>query len=136
LNGALRHETDGEDRQACIVVYLLMGAFLVLDAYALSWLSMRLGLSGRKPIRVIMLSLWWAVFLPGLVTVAISIVCFIRTLDTNFDFTPIMFALVWAIPSLAADFFVIAAGCTNILTRFRGEALGRAGTSPPISAAR
>jgi ABC-type transport system involved in multi-copper enzyme maturation permease subunit len=136
LHEALRHETDHENRQGFVIYYLLMAAFLVLDTYAMSWLSMRLALSGRKPIRVIMLSLWWTVFLPGLLSLGLIIVCVIRDEIGNFDFTPLMFGLIWGIPSLAADLIVIAAGRINILTRFRGEALGRAGTSRPARPAR
>jgi hypothetical protein len=142
LYKALSHATNHEDREAFVFAYLITGVFFLLDAYAMSWLSMRLGLSGRKPIRIIMLSFWWAVLLPGLVSLGI---CFsVITLDINFaplftrsttDF-PRLLALSWAIPCLAADLIIIAAGKFNILNRFREGFLEQAGTfRPPRPAA-
>ena len=124
------------------------GAFLVADSYAISWLSMRLGLTGRKPIRVIILAFWSAVLLPGLVSLALSIFCAVWQINH----TPLwlehlhwlanqanpapLFALLWAIPSLTADLIVLAVGRFNLLSRFREALLEPRGTFRPAPAAR
>ncbi len=59
LRGAL-----GSDRDAMIAFYAVMAGSLVMDALALSWWSMWLGLSGRKPNRAALLSLAWILGLP------------------------------------------------------------------------
>lgn len=141
LYKALSHETDHENREAFVLFYLLLGVFLVIDMDAISWLSMRLGLTGRKPVRIIMLSIWWAVLLPGLVSLGICIgVAFwepIRLLASSWtwnaaDFAG-LFALSWAIPSLTADLIIIATGKFNILERFREGFLERAAALGPPS---
>ena len=132
---ALSHETDYDNRQAFVFFYLFTGAFLVADMYAISWLSMRLGLSGRKPIRIIMLSIWWAVFLPALVALGscmLFIYVVIRNPHTWGDGAyPPIFALSWAIPSLTADLIIIATGKLNIQDRFREGFLERAAALRP-----
>jgi len=121
------------DRQVLVLFYLLPGPIFVVDMYAISWLSMKLGLTGRKPIRVIMLCLWWTVFLPGLVTLGSEVLYINRTFWNQQ--TSIMI-LLWAVPSLTAGLIVFAAGRYNILKRFRDGTLQRAGTLPPAALAR
>jgi ABC-type transport system involved in multi-copper enzyme maturation permease subunit len=136
MGGYLRH-TIGRlgrlDRQVLVLFYLLPGPIFVVDMYAISWLSMKLGLTGRKPIRVIMLCLWWTVFLPGLVTLGSEVLYINRTFWNQQ--TSIMI-LLWAVPSLTAGLIVFAAGRYNILKRFRDGTLQRAGTLPPAALAR
>jgi len=138
LHKALSHETDHENREAYVFAYLITGAFFLLDAYAMSWLSMRLGLRGRKPIRIIMLSFWWAVLLPGLVSAGICFALLMLEINTRLQFVqpatadvPCLYALSWAIPSLVADLIVITTGKFNILNRFREGFLEQAGTFRP-----
>ena len=135
MNQALRHEnmTDTESRQGDVLLYLITGSFLVMDLVAISWLSMRLGLTGRKPIRIIMLSFWWAVLLPGLVSCGMTAAYIARHF---FNTKPLVLALIWAIPSLTADLIVIAAGRCNILQRFREGVLERAAKFRPAPPAR
>ena len=137
LYKALGHETDHDNREAFIFCYLNMGAFLVGDMDAISWLSMRLGLSGRKPVRIIMLSFWWAVLLPALASLGIClglIMLEVRIMPRHFQPSssyPRDFALSWAITSLAADLIIIAAGKSKILDRFREGFLERAAALGP-----
>jgi hypothetical protein len=109
--GQLRHENDWEDRQGVVVLCLIPAAFLVADMVAVSWLSMRLALTGRKPIRVMMLSIWWAVLLPNLLSFGITIVWTIRFNDMS----PLAAGLIWAIPSLTADTIIFATAKSNLL---------------------
>ena len=90
----LRHENYWEDRQEYVVLCLIPAAFLVADMVAISWLSMRLALTGRKPIRVMMLSIWWAVLLPNLLSLGITMVW----LNIVHDISPLAAGLIWAIP--------------------------------------
>jgi ABC-type transport system involved in multi-copper enzyme maturation permease subunit len=133
LNRALRYEASRGDSQGFILLYLVAGAFFVMDMYAMSWLSMRLGLTGRKPVRIIMLSFWWAILLPGIVSIVITYAYLILT---RREPTPLSFALVWAIPSLTADLIVFATGRFNILKRFREGDVERAGAFSPAQPAR
>jgi len=124
---ALRHETDPDNRLADVLFYPVAGAFLVTDIFAISWLSMKLGLTGRKPIRVIMLSFWWAVLLPALVSLGLIIVWLIRTGDIS----PSAVALIWAIPSLLADLIIFATAKLNMLERLRQGTLEPSATFRP-----
>ncbi|MGA2555111.1 MAG: ABC transporter permease subunit, partial [Verrucomicrobiota bacterium] len=123
----LRHERDWENRQGIFVLCLIPAAFLVADMLAVSWLSMRLALTGRKPIRVIMLSIWWAVILPNLLSLGITIVWLIRANDIS----PLAAGLIWAIPSLAADAIIFTTSKMNMLDRLRLGALAGAGNFRP-----
>jgi ABC-type transport system involved in cytochrome c biogenesis permease component len=107
----LRREGDWENRQGVVVLCLIPAAFLVADMVAISWLSMRLALTGRKPIRVMMLSIWWAVLLPNLLSLGITIVWASRFND----FSPLAAGLIWAIPSLTADILIFATAKSNML---------------------
>jgi hypothetical protein len=129
----LSHPTNYDDRQSCVYLYVIAGGFFVLDMYAMSWLSMRLGLTGRKPVRIIMLSFWWAVLLPGVVSLGSS---YAYLLTSVWNLKPYVIALLWAIPSLVSDLIVIAVGRYHILNRFREGFLERAGTFPPAPPAR
>jgi len=134
LNRAMSYIANREDRQGFILFYLIEGAFFVFDMYAISWFSMRLGLTGRKPIRIIMLSFWWTVLLPGLVSF-VTTYAYLITRGLRGNPTPLGVALIWAIPSLTADVIVFATGRFNILKRFREGDVERAGTvSPAVSA--
>jgi ABC-type transport system involved in multi-copper enzyme maturation permease subunit len=107
-----------EGLQMAVCLYLIAGGFFVMDTYAMSWLSMRLGLSGRKPIRIIMLSFWWAVLLPGLVSSVVSLL-WIMVMAYSRAIHPWFALFIWAILSLAADLAVLAAGRNDIAKRFR-----------------
>jgi len=123
----LRHENDWEDRQGILVLCLIPAAFLVADMLAVSWLSMRLALTGRKPIRVIMVSIWWAVILPNLLSLGITIVW----LTSANDLSPLAAGLIWAIPSLTADAIIFTTSKMNMLDRLRLGALAGAGNFRP-----
>ncbi|HXR05945.1 MAG TPA: ABC transporter permease subunit [Candidatus Acidoferrum sp.] len=123
----LRHERDWENRQGIFVLCLIPAAFLVADMLAVSWLSMRLALTGRKPIRVIMLSIWWAVLLPNLLSLGITIVW----VTSANDISPLAAGLIWAIPSLAADSIIFTTSKMNMLDRLRLGALAGAGNFRP-----
>jgi ABC-type transport system involved in cytochrome c biogenesis permease component len=107
----LRHENNWEDRQEYVVLCLIPAAFLVADMVAISWLSMRLALTGRKPIRVMMLSIWWAVLLPNLLSLGITMVW----LNSVHDISPLAAGLIWAIPSLTVDVIIFATSKMNML---------------------
>jgi hypothetical protein len=109
--GQLRLESDWKDRQGVVVLCLIPAAFLVADMVAVSWLSMRLALTGRKPIRVMMLSIGWAVLLPNLLSLGITIVWTIRFNDMS----PLAAGLIWGIPSLTADIIIFATAKSNLL---------------------
>jgi hypothetical protein len=109
--GQLRLESDWKDRQGVVVLCLIPAAFLVADMVAVSWLSMRLALTGRKPIRVMMLSIGWAVLLPNLLSLGITIVWISRFNDVS----PLAAGLIWGIPSLAADTIIFATAKSNML---------------------
>lgn len=64
---ALRHPGSDEDYRAWIGVYVTCGAFLVMDLIAISWLSMWLGLSGRKPNRAATAAFCAIVVLPTVI---------------------------------------------------------------------
>jgi hypothetical protein len=123
----LRHEDTWEDRQGVGVLCLIPAVFLVADLVAISWLSMRLALTHQKPIRVIMLSIGWAVLLPNLLSLGITI----AWLNAVNDISPLAAGLIWAIPSLTADVLIFATGKMNMLDRLRQAALkrGRAASS-------
>jgi hypothetical protein len=120
MNRLLSHVPHGysEGLQMDVCLYLIAGGFFVMDTYAMSWLSMRLGLSGRKPIRIIMLSFWWAVLLPGLVSSVVSLL-WIMVMAYSRAIHPWFALFIWAILSLAADLAVLAAGRNDIAKRFR-----------------
>jgi hypothetical protein len=80
-----------------------------------------------------MLSFWWAILLPGIVSIVITYAYLILT---RREPTPLSFALVWAIPSLTADLIVFATGRFNILKRFREGDVERAGAFSPAQPAR
>jgi ABC-type transport system involved in multi-copper enzyme maturation permease subunit len=107
----LRHDDNWENRQGIVVLCLIPAAFLVADMVAISWLSMRLALTGRKPIRVMMLSIWWAVLLPNLLSLGITIVWASRFNDVS----PLALGLIWGIPSLTADIIIFATAKSNML---------------------
>ena len=133
LYKALSHETDHDNREAYVFYYLMTGVFLVIDMDAISWLSMRIGLTGRKPVRVIMLSIWWTVLLPALVSLGICIgLLYVERGMIHMIHLSII-AFSWAILSLTADLIIITAGKSNILERFREGFLERAATLRPPS---
>ena len=124
----LRHEDTWDDRQGVVVLCLIPAAFLVANMVAVSWLSMRLALANRKPIRVTMLSIWWAVLLPNLLSLGISIVWSNAISDS-----PLAVGLAWAIPSLIADVLIFATGKMNMLDRLRQAAWKGAAPLHPAS---
>jgi ABC-type transport system involved in cytochrome c biogenesis permease component len=125
LNRALSHvlRGDSEGRQAAECFYLVAAFFFLVDTYAMSWLSMSLGLTGRKPIRIIMLSFWWAVLLPGLFSFGLNYAYVIYRLVGAKEPHVLACAFIWAIPSLAADLIVLAVGKSHIAKPFRGASL-------------
>ncbi len=64
---ALRHPGSDEDYRAWIGIYSISSVFLVLDLIAISWLSMWLGLSGRKSNRAATAAFGAIVALPAAV---------------------------------------------------------------------
>jgi hypothetical protein len=121
MNRLLSQFPDGAitPGQTVVWFYLIPAFFFLMDAYAMSWLSMRLGLTGRKPIRIIMLSFWWAVLLPGLVSSVVTVLWIMGMVYSRAVHPWFAFPYIWAIPSLAADLAVLATGRNDIAKRFR-----------------
>jgi ABC-type Na+ efflux pump permease subunit len=60
---------EGEDRQVWFWLHLFVGAFLLLDMFALSWVVMWLGLTSRKPNRAALFAIFRILALPCLLFV-------------------------------------------------------------------
>ena len=126
---ALRGEDDPEQRTVDFCIYLSTATFLVLDMYALSWLSLWMGVAGRKPVRAISLSYCLVVVVPALVT----FVCAVLFSLAGWINWEISYSL-WIFVSLTADGIFAGTARVDLLGRLRervAEGFWRPRTPPP-----
>jgi ABC-type transport system involved in multi-copper enzyme maturation permease subunit len=125
---ALRHPGSDEDYRTWIGVYLICGAFLVMDLIAIGWLSIWLGLSGRKPNRAAALAFCAIVVLPGAIFfVAAPLLSILTRLDIGL---PGLLAC-WSALGVATNGLFTVYARNKLLRHFR-DTVGRGlGTAPP-----
>ena len=77
-----------------------------------------------------MLSFWWAILLPSLVSFVTTYAHLLMSFRLG-NPTPLSIALIWAIPSLLADLIIFATAKLNMLERLRQGTLEPSATFRP-----
>jgi ABC-type transport system involved in multi-copper enzyme maturation permease subunit len=117
----LRRHGSVEDYQAWTGIFAAAGVLLVADMIALSWMSMWLGLSGRKPNRATLMSFSAIVVLPSaFFWVALTV----AEMVLHPDLTVGELIVTWVVLGLFVDGFFGVRSREKLLGRFR-EILSR-----------
>ena len=121
LAAALRHPGSDEDYRVWIGVYVTSSAFLVMDLIAIGWLSMWLGLSGRKPNRAAAGAFCAIVALPAVIF-CVATLSF--SMLTRLDIGMAGLLAWWSALGLATNAFFTVYSRGKLLGQFR-EAVSR-----------